>query len=357
MISKVAAIGVSVAMLAGLPAACSSQPQKPRDFVEIRTFNRIEPTLLVDYAPDESLLFGPHFGLSPHWTATWESLSADDAERLGFADSPDGFRAADGYEFVAMRLGSTEFEKGRWPEDPDRPKLTASLSIDGRTKKLGKFPGAGTLIFASAPKSAPVKLTINDGGHEFSLDLRTAKPDHNGYQIASQRLNEYYEESGVVRTRFGGASVEVNITVDEVSREPYVPGLGWAKKDRTWLRLSLTNASSTAAVSFTPIGFFLDAEKTFALQVDGQKIRPRKRLINTAQPITTTPYVLIFDVPKSFRRAELTVTPDGPMFTYSGEASLSDYYDISEPPQCGGRVVCLKWQQPPKPQVVGITLS
>jgi hypothetical protein len=358
VIRKLAAIGVFMALLVGLSSACSGQPQKPRSFLEIRPYDGSEPSLLVDYASaEESLLFGPHFGLVADWTATFESLSAEDAKRLGFTASPEGFRSADGHEFVVMQLGSTQFEKGRWSGHADHSGLTAHLSIGDRRKDLDNVPGPGTLIVASVPTSAPVKLTVTDEGRNFSLDLRTAEPDPHGYRIASQTVNESYEESGVVNTPFGSVNLGVDITIAQVSHEPYIPGLGWARKGRRWLRLSLSQASSTGVQGTPAVGFFLDAKKTFALKVGGKKVRPRGRLINTAVPIATAPYSVIFDVPESFSSGELAVTPDGPMFTYRGESWLTDYTDIAEPPTCGESVVCLKWQKHPKRQSEEVTLS
>jgi len=250
--SRFAALVLSLALLAGLTSACSRQPppEMPPDFLEVRAYDGAEPVLLVTYRSKESLLFGPHFGLLPHWTATWESLSAEDAQRLGF-DAPDGFRAAEGHEFVAMHIGSTQLDQGRWPDDTDHPKLTASLTIGNRTEELATFPGPGTLIVASVPKSAPVKLTITDMGHEFSLDMRTAKPHRDGYKIVSATVDEWYEAGGAVATPLGPASLSVSFIIDEVSREPYLPDLGWAKPGRNWLRVRLSQLKSTAQLRST----------------------------------------------------------------------------------------------------------
>ncbi|WP_020579689.1 hypothetical protein [Actinopolymorpha alba] len=364
---KLLAPAVAAGLILGFVAGCASQPEKPAGYFQLRDECGREPERYVNYLdPEGAVLFGPHFSLAASWVVTQDSLSADDTRRLGLPDAQQGFRAADGHEFVMTCLGgAVTAEDGRWPRETD-PELAASITIDGRTKKLAADPKPGTLILASVPKSGPAMLTITDEGRPLAMDLRTGRPTGDDYQILTMDVNESYEGTGQVNTPAGMRSLDVDITIDEITLEPYFPGLGWAKEGRGWLRVSVAQLGSDGVVgadSGVPVvGFFVDPGKTFVLDLDGTKARPRSgRLVNASNVGVASPtsaaYTAIFDVPESFRTGKLTITPDGPMFRYRGESYLSDY-DLAKPPRCGRRevAVCLEWQRPPKPQVVEVAL-
>lgn len=367
---KVTCRSVAIGLVLGLAAGCagplteSALPVKPTGFLHVeRNVDGDAPGLSVRrLSPGDAVLFGPHFGLTADWVATWDSIPAEDAESLGISGAAKGFRAADGHEFVAMRISEdTQWEKGRWSRESDA-ELTATVTAGKRAKRLADVPEPGTLIVASVPKSQPATLTITDEGRPLSFDLRTAKPTGTRFRILTQNVDHRYGGSGEVSTPAGRRLVSIDIWVDEISLEPYFPGLGWAKDGRRWLRLSLGQASSDAHlqpdIESPAVGFLLDPASTFELEVDGAKLRPSTgRVFNTMSPMAR--YTAVIEVPDSWRSGDLTIAPDGPIFMYRGGSVLTDYTKISEPPSCGERkpVICLDWQRRPKSRVVNVALE
>jgi hypothetical protein len=358
------------ALLALTTAGCSAfgadLPAKPADYVEVLDMDsrRLSSDVMSSgglVPEDEGVLLGPNFGIFADWAGAVESLSDDDAEALGFAEP---FRAANDHELLMLSIADDpRWEGGRWKERD--AKLEAALLIGERVigerkVELKSVPKPGSLIIASVPKGASAKLSVTDNGRAQSLDLRTGTraPDAIRWDPAHQ-LNAKYQGSGRVSGYGKARDLDVDITIESAQLEPYLPGQGWAKPGRAWLLLNLSQVYSTgldADLGEPTIAFFVEPSKTFRLSWQGGTARAAGgRGLNTLNPAAR--YLAVFEVPASFRGGSLTITPDGPLFTYRGSSALTSFTNLSRVPDCGGPVVCLAWERRPEREVVKVGLE
>jgi hypothetical protein len=348
---------VAVVALAGCDSSSSDDlAAKPPDYVDVVPAGTpLSDVEAVDQS--KSSLVGPNFGLRIDTVGVTDAVSETDADLLGL-DEP--FRAADGHQLLLVRMSPDPLSaSGRWDESKAKPR--AEVVVGGQRTALRRVPAPGSMLVVSAAEDEAARLDVTDRGRTQSINLRTGARAPNAVSsFPSQELSLDYDGSGSVGGYGSSRRLQVAITASAATLEAYVPGLGWAKKGRRWLVLDLsqvsTNGLSQAGATAPLVGFFLDPAESFHLSWDGGGTSAHPdAYLNASAPAAS--YIVVFDVPESFRTGTLSLRPEGPMYTYTGVSTLASYTDVDTAPGCGGQVVCLDWQRRPPAERIRLHLE
>lgn len=261
---------------------------------------------------------GPHFS----WQFGLVQVTRTTPES-GFAGKLA--QAAQGHEFIAVYA-----EPGALAQFRTEPgdQVTAAVVADGTARPLP----AGVLahsegLLVSVPRGGTATLRVTDEGHTQSYDLRTGTRGPGAIAGYYRPQNVTFPPSGAGYTGTGtcpdipyilGASlpcsvrIQLVIITDSASLQPWLPGLGWARRGHTWLLISdVTYLPDAAPITIAPGGgsFTLQVRKSFAVRLaSGIAIaaRPERGAFTATQPL-----LLAFSVPDSFTRGTLLIHPDG----------------------------------------------
>jgi hypothetical protein len=329
----VAAVTIGAAML--LTAGCAAPPggsgavsptpspsasgsTVPADFTTTigRSYRGIEATK--NLTPSKALLIGPHSFLQLDRVARTTTLTADQVGVAQLGDQALPAHAKSGYEFVLAHLtpNGTGDQGAARPGLPgyDGDALNASkaaIVVDGTSRSVPGQLFADETLIVSVPTGAPVALRMNDGGRAQELDLRTGKrtrtasPLYYPVRTASTTFDDAYYVTGP-HTSAGLTSASGTAVL-----APYADKLGWARKGRAWL--FVTVGFSTSSLSqFKP-----NVARSLTLTVGGTTLTGHATSSGDTTSEPDAPGAagghldLAFDVPASLRSGTLNYLPVG----------------------------------------------
>jgi hypothetical protein len=261
---------------------------------------------------------GPHFS----WQFGLVQVTRTTPES-GYAE--DLAQAAEGHQLIAIYADPGALAPFR-TEPGDQ--VTAAVVLNGTERPLP----AGVLahsegLLVSVPKGGTATLRVTDEGRTQSYDLRAGKKGPDAIAGYYRPQNVTIPPSGGGYTGTGtcpdvpvafigslpcSVRIQLVIITNSASLQPWLPGLGWARRGHTWLLISdVTYLPDAAPVTIAPGGgsFTLQVRKSFAVRPAGGTAiaaRPESGAFTATQPL-----VLAFSVPDSFTRGRLLIHPDG----------------------------------------------
>lgn len=215
--------------------------------------------LTVNLFDEGGHLRGPHFLLSVSWSAVGTEL--DDVGVLFEQAGLTPRRAPDGHELVVLAV-DPRFRNGHYqPGGGDQP--DAELVIGDQAKPLESLPlppsdasseNDATVVVASVPARAPVRLRVTDEGRTQTLDARTGERGEDaieGYyrpnydELPTEQMDVKAGVSVLGGRDFVSTSLGVdftNVMTDmrqpRAFATPYTPVQDWAPDGRAWLVVS-----------------------------------------------------------------------------------------------------------------------
>ncbi|MEV0842031.1 hypothetical protein AB0I55_21025 [Actinocatenispora sera] len=328
-----AAVTIGAAML--LAAGCATPPggsgaasptpspsetgsTAPADFTTAigRAYQGISSTKSL--TPSKAVLVGPHSYLQLDRVARTTTLTADQLGVAQLGDQALPVHARSGYEFVLAHLtpnstGGTGVARPGLPGyDGDALNASkAALVVDGTSRSVPGQLLADETIIVSVPAGAPVALRMNDGGRAQDLDLRTgtrtrtASPLYYPVRAASPSFDDAYYVTGP-HTTAGLTSASGTAVL-----APYADKLGWARKGRAWL--FVTVGFNTSSLSqFKP-----NVARSLTLTAGGTTLTGHATSSGDTTSESDAPGAagghldLAFDVPASLRSGTLNYLPVG----------------------------------------------
>ena len=276
--------------------------------------------------PGFGRLAGPHFALRMGAVAVRSEIVGRDATVLNLLPA----RASVGHEVLFAEIRPPD----RRPSlDVEGPPLAHAVWVAGTRRPLPELAKDGAILVVSAPKASSVMLEVNDEG-SLRMNLRDGSVS-TYYEVRESKLTpSEYHGSGTVRAGLSSEVVTVNVLLPRSAvAEPFVPGLGWARSDRTWLYLKGVSASARGRpfdVDFPdrifPVSVALDMSASFTLHLPDGTVAPQvtrvpvtvNDILRTCpkfQTTSTSPCskpewsYTVFEVPKSFQAGTLRILP------------------------------------------------
>lgn len=282
--------------------------------------------------PEKAELIGPHSFLQLDGVARTRTLTEDQLGGAGLGKLTAPLHARSGHEIVLAHVaptGDTQPGLSNYTGDAQGDSK-ATVVVDGKNRKLPEGVSGDETIVVQVPADAPVKLRMNDGNRPQELDLRTGKrtrtasPLYYPVRVASPSFADAYYTLG------NGEFAELMADSGEVVLAPYADKLGWARKGRAWLLVSV-GIDTSSDTQFK-------AKVTQSLTLSAAGANSTGRAV-TSGDTATNPDVntlatgginLAFDVPATLRSGTLNYLPVG-TFVVDGKTVSASPYQGGDP--------------------------
>jgi hypothetical protein len=365
VVGVAAVAGVAVWLVPSLLGGSKADlPAKPANFFKVYSPTYALGLRTKQIAEDAGIFRGPHFVMRFDQVLVTEAIDEILAHELG---EPGPFRAATGHEFVAARVASDPTLRVRWS---DKAAVSYRIVVGQRVIELDSPPEGNDILFLSVPRGARPLLEVTDAGRAQTFDLRSgrrAKVETLLYPIRTASLPpRVYDEAGIVA--YGGARQGVRVQIlspgGTATLEPYLPGLGWARRGRAWLLLTplsplVIEERLSSSSGYFGVAFDMDTKRSFVLRHAGGAIRA-KDMGHVKMHLDTNGdnrFSVVFDVPASLREGQITISPRGVFATQLRGATLQGIANLRPSEDCGTpNIPCLDWSSPPAGRRVGIQL-
>lgn len=318
---SIAYVAVILLVVVGIVAAVSVTRDDPVVVEEgFAAFYPQDFFTVAGAAVEDGELVGPHFGLAIEHVAVADALENRTGRELPDQDErPGDFRAPGDHDLVVAVLDWDLLAADRvLRSSDDRDQLRIWIETGERTVEMDALPDPGGIAVVAVRDSEDALLVVEDAGREQSISLRTGRRQaaiDGYYRLADQDLDHRYEATGRAGTTIplGGDADEGDVTVGldlgSATRTPWDWDRGWAPSGRAWLRIMSSSPTGMLTSSADPgVGHLtlraLRAERVFSVVDEtGEEIAALP-----AELGTTTSSVL-FDVPDTFTRGILRITP------------------------------------------------
>ncbi|BCJ37123.1 hypothetical protein Athai_46260 [Actinocatenispora thailandica] len=282
--------------------------------------------------PSKAVLVGPHSFLQLDRIARTTTLTADQIGVAQLGDQALPAHARSGYEFVLAHLtpnstaGTGVARPGLPGYDGDALNASkAAIVVDGTSRSVPGQLFADETIIVSVPAGAPVALRMNDGGRAQDLDLRTGKrtrtasPLYYPVREASPSFDDDYYVTGP------HSSAGLSSASGKAVLAPYADKLGWARKGRAWLFVTVGFTTSSMS-QFKP-----NVARSLTLTAGGTTLTGHA---TSSGDTTSDPNSvggagghldLAFDVPASLRSGTLNYLPVGSFVVDDKTVSATPY--------------------------------